>query len=213
MATAKKGRQSHKALQAQRKLEWDRRKAGRAAKNPPKPKPKSAMSPERRELMRLRAIAQWQDPESKLRRRNAEGHAESRRKPPKYAVERIEQAIGEYGATKQALADALGASVWLFDQWLIRHPEIKAAFERGKALEESKLVGMLFNQAMNKDNPSAAMFLLKARHNYRDSGTIPGQTDDPAAKAAQVYAALKAMDQADGMDGVDRTAGTQPAYD
>jgi hypothetical protein len=200
MMKPKKNGRSRDAMRAQRQLEADRRKAGLPAKNPPKPpNPKSPkLSAEQREKMRLRAIAQWKDPASKLRNRHSQGHGETRRKPPKYAVQIIERAIGEYGATKEALADALNVSVWLFDQWLLRHEEIRNVFQKAKALEESKLVGMLFNQAMNKDNPSAAMFLLKARHNYRDSGTIPGQSDDPATKAAEIRAALKAIQKVDG---------------
>ncbi len=181
-------------------------KAASPTKNPPK------VTPEARERMRQRAIEQWKDPSSKLRNRQLQGKNENRRKPPKNAVEIIEYAVSKYGSTKEQLAQALGVSPWLFDQWLIRHSEIREAFERSKGIEHSKLIGVLFEQAM-AGNTTAAIVLLKFRHGMRDSGPIPGSDDSPEIRAAKLRAALKAIKEVDGLDGVDRTAGLTTVYD
>jgi hypothetical protein len=168
--------------------------AAKQPKQKPKAKPVTA---EQRRIMAERARKQWNDPNSKLRNRQREGRAASRKKPPRFAVQLIERAINEYGATKEAIAEALGCDVKTFNAWLLRHEEIRTVFEKAKSAEEAKLVGLLYGQAMKGYAP-AAMFLLKTRHSYRDAGTIPGQSDDPVAKAAQIKAALKAMQQVDG---------------
>ncbi len=165
---------------------------------PNKPKPK--LSAELRARMAEKARQQWSDPNSKLRTRQRDGAAELRKRPPKYAVERIEQAVAEYGATVTAICDALGCSRDLFYKWLDRYPDIKAAYERGRKIMEEKLTGFLYSQAASGYSP-AAMFLLKAHFHYRDSGPVPGEKPESAEETAiKIRAALQAMKTADGME-------------
>jgi len=58
-------------------------------------------------------------------------------------------------------------------------PEAKAAYREAKAIERDALVGKLYEQAM-EGNTVAAIFLLKARHGYRDIG------DPPAPEGSRV---------------------------
>lgn len=57
------------------------------------------------------------------------------------------------------------------------NPKAQAAYEEGRAAEETELVGLLMEKARRGDKVSA-MFLLKSRHNYRDMGPIEGQEDE-----------------------------------
>ena len=49
---------------------------------------------------------------------------------------------------------------------------------------EEKLVSKLFEQALAGYSP-AAMFLLKAKFNYRDSGPLPNENETAETKAAK----------------------------
>lgn len=167
-----------------------------AEKQKRKPAP---MSPEKRAMMAEKARKQWADANSKLRVRQFASTVERRIKPPKDAVERIEYCVGNYGSTKEQLAAHFGICLDTFNDWIIRHPEIRAAFERSKGIEYSKLVGMLYEKAMAGDSV-CAMFLLKVRHNARDSGPIPGEVGDPTAKAAKIREFLKEMEKRVGDD-------------
>jgi hypothetical protein len=211
MAKPIKNGHTREARRAQRQLEADRRKAGLPAKNP---KPPSKLTPEQLQKRRERALAQWQDPNGKIRTRQREGAGMwEQRKPPKHAAALIREGVAEYGATVEAMCDVLQCSRDLFYHWLKRHDEIREAWEQGRAIMEEQLTSILYAQAKGGYAP-AAMFLCKAKFGWRDNGPIPGATEDgPAEKAAKIRAALAAMDQADAMDGIDRTGGTQPNYD
>jgi hypothetical protein len=45
---------------------------------------------------------------------------------------------------------------------------LQRAFDEGREKERHALHNMLYRQAMEKGNATAAMFLLKARHGYRE---------------------------------------------
>ncbi len=105
----------------------------------------------------------------------------------------IIRALAANGVQEHQIAVALGVD---FRTWVrIRgeDPEARAVWQEARALEQDKLVGSLFRQAMGtpaeydeKGNviraeqlpiPTAAMFLLKARHQYRDFGPTDGSGD------------------------------------
>jgi hypothetical protein len=177
------------------------------------PIPKPKMTAAQREKLRERAKTQWAEKGSlRARQRGGAGNWE-RKKPPKHAVELIRQGIAEYGATVTAMCDVLKCSRALFFNWLKRHDDIREAYEEGRAIMEEKLTSILYKQAKEGYAP-AAMFLCKAKFHWRDNGPIPGEKEDsPQDKAAKIRAALKAMGEVDGLDGVDRTGGTTPMYD
>ena len=88
---------------------------------------------------------------------------------PKNAEETIRKAA-ENGCTTTQIAKALGISRTAWGEWLERYPNIAEAYRQGKAVEHDTLVGALFKAATEGKNIVAAIFLLKARHGYTDTG-------------------------------------------
>lgn len=59
-------------------------------------------------------------------------------------------------------------------RWLAEYPELRGAFDRGKEAERHELHTILVNCARDGGRPNvSAMFLLKARHGYREGD--PGE--------------------------------------
>ena len=58
--------------------------------------------------------------------------------------------------------------------WFDREPSLKQAFDTGRENERWALHNLLYRQAMEEGNSTAAMFLLKARHGYKE-GEESGQ--------------------------------------
>lgn len=86
---------------------------------------------------------------------------------PADATEKI-QAFAADGFSVVGVAMKLGTSKDLLNKWMEQNPELQAAFDRGRETERQTLHNMLYRQATEKGNSSAAMFLLKARHGYRE---------------------------------------------
>lgn len=98
------------------------------------------------------------------------GPGKPRKEPPKDALTVIKQATAT-GASKRGVAMALGAHVETLNKWLDESPELKEAFEQGRETERQTLHNVLYDCAVGgqgKDSLIAAMFLLKARHGYRE---------------------------------------------
>lgn len=72
--------------------------------------------------------------------------------------------------------------------WMEREPALKEAFDRGRENERRALHNKLYVLAMEKDNAPAAMFLLKARHGYRE-----GDQSDTAGRVNVTIALPGAM--------------------
>ena len=89
--------------------------------------------------------------------------------PPKDAAEIVEK-LAAKGNAQNTIAKALGVGVKTWQQWRDeKYPELGEALERGRAIEHDQLVGTLFDQAINHKNTTAAIFLLKTRHGYREN--------------------------------------------
>jgi len=71
------------------------------------------------------------------------------------------------GCHLTTVAKALGMHVATFREVRKRDPEAEAAYQRGLAREHDALVGNL-RQAADAGNVVANLFLLKARHGYRE---------------------------------------------
>jgi hypothetical protein len=160
-----------------------------------KKRPGRKISAEERRMLAEKARKQWADPEGKLRKRNQEVHII---KPPRDAAERISHCVATYGSTKELLADHFDIDISVFDRWLRDHEDIRRAYEVSKGIEHSKLISVLFDQAM-QGSTVAAMFLLKIRHGYRDSGPLKDDDKDPATVAARVQATVRAMLKIEGI--------------
>lgn len=87
--------------------------------------------------------------------------------PPQDVLEQVE-ALAADGFSKLGIAKKLAVAVDTFNRWMDEQPELKMAFDNGREAERYALHNMLYRQAMEKGNATAAMFLLKARHGYRE---------------------------------------------
>ena len=101
----------------------------------------------------------------------------ARKDPPAGAAERIYE-LASLGFKHVGIAAGLEVSPKTFNKWLDDQPDLKEAFDRGRETERQALHNVLYLLATEQKDKIAAMFLLKARHGYRegdqseqDSGT------------------------------------------
>lgn len=87
--------------------------------------------------------------------------------PPADAAARI-IALASDGFSVIGIAQHLGVGKDAFARWLDEDPALQEAFDQGREQERRALHNKLYRLAMEKDNAPAAMFLLKARHGYRE---------------------------------------------
>lgn len=87
--------------------------------------------------------------------------------PPAGAAERI-CAFAADGFSLIGVAHRMGVGKDALSRWLTDDPALKEAFDQGRERERYALHNLLYRQAMEQGNASAAMFLLKARHGYRE---------------------------------------------
>ena len=86
-------------------------------------------------------------------------------KPPSGAAEKIKRWASE-AATVKAIARRLGVSLETLNTWMERHPKLRDAMDEGRE-EEHKMLFDSLCKHLDK-SPTAAIFLLKARHGYRE---------------------------------------------
>lgn len=87
--------------------------------------------------------------------------------PPANAAEQI-LALASDGFSVIGVAQRMGVGKDTFGRWLDDDPALKEAFDQGREAERHALHNLLYRQAMEHGNATAAMFLLKARHGYRE---------------------------------------------
>jgi hypothetical protein len=89
-----------------------------------------------------------------------------RGRPPADAAARIEKLASE-GWALHGIAKTLGMDKETLARRLEDHPELRNAFDNGREAERRALHNSLYKAALN-GQIAAAMFLLKARHGYRE---------------------------------------------
>lgn len=87
-------------------------------------------------------------------------------KPPRTAASRI-RAWASEGSSKKGIARSLGVSDETLQIWMERYPKLQEAMDEGREAEHKVLHNSLF-KAAQEGKIAAAMFLLKARHGYRE---------------------------------------------
>ena len=90
-----------------------------------------------------------------------------RGRPPHDAAARIEKLAAE-GWALAGIAKTLGMDVSTLKLRMADHPELQAGFDNGRETERRALHNSLYVAAIEKGQIAAAMFLLKARHGYRE---------------------------------------------
>lgn len=87
--------------------------------------------------------------------------------PPPNAVELVRDLAAD-GFSIIGVAARMGVSKDTFYRWLDDDPDLKDAFDLGRENERWTLHNLLYRQAVEQGNATAAMFLLKARHGYKE---------------------------------------------
>jgi len=120
--------------------------------------------------------------------------AANRFEPPQGADEIVEK-LASKGCSEITIAKGLGVSGPTWQRWRDEYPALLEAWHKGRGIEHDKLFNVLFEAATKKGNVIAAMFLLKARHGYRETQDITVQNkvsvtfDVPGALTTDVYEA------------------------
>lgn len=87
--------------------------------------------------------------------------------PPKDAAGKIQEWSAN-GYSKKAIASRFGVSFDTLQRWIEEDSGLQEAFQAGREKEHHALFNALFTQATTKGNTTAAIFLLKSRHGYRE---------------------------------------------
>ena len=103
------------------------------------------------------------------------------KKPKENTAAIIEQMASE-GYSQRNIAKALGIGADLYRVWLENYPELAEAQQLGKDKEHKELHNALYTAATKEGNVTAAIFLLKTRHGYRE-----GDQSDTANKVSITF--------------------------
>jgi hypothetical protein len=123
---------------------------------------------------------------------------EKKKNPPQWCAAET-RALAATGHNVRGIAAYFGVSVDVFNRWQEENPEIAEAFSNGREQERMTLHNSLFLQATQKGNASAAMFLLKARHGYREgdqsdqSNRVQVVFNLPGAMTPEQYKTIEAV--------------------
>lgn len=91
--------------------------------------------------------------------------------PTKYKPEycKIALDMSEKGASMVMIAARLKVHIDTMHEWKTKHPEFSEAMKQVKVQAEAYIENMVFENMFSKDfNTTAAIFMLKARHGWRD---------------------------------------------
>ena len=108
---------------------------------------------------------------------------------PAKGVAAIVRKLTSKGCSEITIAKGLGIGRKTWEIWRDEYPEIRQAWQEGRGIEHDALVGALFESATKQKNVTAAIFLLKARHGYRENQDITIQ--NKVAVTFEVPGALK----------------------
>lgn len=91
-----------------------------------------------------------------------------RKEPPPDAAQRIEDLTAD-GRGIVGVAAKLGTTREVLRRWMTDDTTLQEAFDLGRERERYELHKMIHRDAMDGEKPNVnAMFLLKARHGYRE---------------------------------------------
>ena len=120
------------------------------------------------------------------------------KKPPQWCAAET-RALAATGHNVRGIAGYFGVSTETFHRWMEEDTEIAEQFAAGREQERMVLHNALFVQATQKGNSSAAMFLLKARHGYREgdqsdqSNRVQVVFNLPGAMTPEQYKTIEAV--------------------
>jgi hypothetical protein len=95
-----------------------------------------------------------------------------RKQPPADAAKRVED-LAASGCNVVDLAAALGTTKEMLRRWMMEDDALQLAFAVGRERERDELHRMILRDARDGEKPNInAMFLLKARHGYREGEPV-----------------------------------------
>lgn len=124
----------------------------------------------------------------------------SRKDAPEFLAPQI-LALASTGFSKLGIARHFSVSLPTFNRWLEENAEAEDAYRQGLESERKALHNVLYKLAVDEKHPSSAMFLLKARHGYREgdqsdqSNRVSVTFNLPGAMTADQYKTLEAVAQ------------------
>lgn len=122
----------------------------------------------------------------------------SRIDPPVFVAPQI-VALASTGFSKLGIARHFRVSLQTFNRWLEEDAELSEAYTVGREAERYALHNMLYKLAIESQDKISAMFLLKARHGYREgdqadqSNKVSVTFNLPGAMAADQYKTIEAV--------------------
>ena len=95
----------------------------------------------------------------------------NRMQPPAGAAKMVFELTSK-GISEVTIGKALGVSYPTWQRWREEYSELTQAWEEGRGIEHDALFSVLFEAATKDGNIVAAMFLLKARHGYKEGEPV-----------------------------------------
>jgi hypothetical protein len=105
----------------------------------------------------------------------------SRKEAPAYFSAQV-AALSSTGFSKLGIARHFGVALQTLNRWLEEDEAAEEAYRQGRESERHALHNMLYRLAIDEKHPASAMFLLKARHGYRE-----GDQADQSNKVAVIF--------------------------
>lgn len=87
---------------------------------------------------------------------------------PNYVMRDQIIALSSTGFSKQGVARHFGVNLQTFNRWLEEDDVLAEAFAVGREQERQSLHNVLYRLAIDEKDKVSAMFLLKARHGYKE---------------------------------------------
>jgi AcrR family transcriptional regulator len=118
---------------------------------------------------------------------------------PNYVMAPQIQALAATGFTKLGIARHFGVSLPTFNRWLEDDEVLQEAFAQGREAERQALHNVLYKLAIDDKDKVSAMFLLKARHGYREgdqseqSNRVAITFNLPGSMTAEQYRTIEAV--------------------
>jgi hypothetical protein len=120
----------------------------------------------------------------------------SRKNAPAFLAPQI-LALASTGFSKLGIARHFGVSPQTLNRWLEEDAEAEDAYKQGIESERKALHNVLYKLAIEDKHPASAMFLLKARHGYREgdqseqSNRVSVTFNLPGAMTADQYKVIE----------------------
>ena len=118
---------------------------------------------------------------------------------PSYILAQQITALASTGFTKVGIARHFRVNVQTLNRWMEEDETLQEAFVQGREEERQSLHNVLYKLAVEDKDKVSAMFLLKARHGYREgdqaeqSNKVSITFNLPGAMSSEQYRTIEAV--------------------